>query len=103
MKGVQPCPKCGGKGFLNHDGTMNNAFMGSDSDPVISCPECNVADRDALREAAKELRWSLECVLDSLGALANPSELSGHVITGDEATRIYASLGRADAAGVEVE
>ena len=38
--GVQSCPTCHGKGFLNPDGTPNNAFEGSDSSPVIACPDC---------------------------------------------------------------
>jgi hypothetical protein len=37
----------------------------------------------ALETAAPELLWSLERVLDALGALSNPSELSGHAITSD--------------------
>ena len=41
---VQPCPKCGGKGFLNPDGSMNNDFQGSDGDPVIGCPACVPAE-----------------------------------------------------------
>lgn len=38
--GVQPCPRCHGKGFLNHDGSPNNAFDGLDADSVVGCPEC---------------------------------------------------------------
>jgi hypothetical protein len=41
FEGVQPCPRCHGKGFLNADGTANNAFLGSDQDPVMSCPDCD--------------------------------------------------------------
>ena len=35
-----PCPECGGKGFVNHDGSKNNAFEGADSDPTKPCPTC---------------------------------------------------------------
>lgn len=37
------CGTCDGKGFVNPDGTANNAFEGPDSDPTISCPACGVA------------------------------------------------------------
>jgi ssDNA-binding Zn-finger/Zn-ribbon topoisomerase 1 len=38
--GFQSCPKCGGKGLLNADGTMNNSFEGSDSVALIPCGAC---------------------------------------------------------------
>ena len=49
FEGVQPCPRCHGKGFLNPDGTPVNAFDGLDSDPVVSCPDCatELAERTA--------------------------------------------------------
>ena len=47
--GVQGCPKCLGKGFLNPDGTPVNAFEGCDSDPTIDCPDCQPEPRSDLR------------------------------------------------------
>lgn len=44
------CPVCDGKGFVNADGTPNNAFEGSDNDPVIPCPRCEPAARTAVSE-----------------------------------------------------
>lgn len=38
--GFSPCPRCGGKGFVNPDGSAVNAFEGSDADPTIECPTC---------------------------------------------------------------
>lgn len=35
-----PCPECGGKGFVNFDGSKNNAFEGCDSDKTKPCPTC---------------------------------------------------------------
>ena len=52
FEGVQPCPKCGGKGFLNSDGSYCDAYKGSDSDPVIPCPDCS-AERRAEGSAGK--------------------------------------------------
>lgn len=43
--GVQPCPKCRGKGFLNADGTPNNAFGGSDEGPFVPCLACQPAPK----------------------------------------------------------
>jgi hypothetical protein len=40
FEGVQPCPTCRGKGFLNPEGTPNNAFEGSDENATIDCPDC---------------------------------------------------------------
>ena len=37
-----PCETCHGKGFVNPDGTSNNAFEGNDHDPVVPCPDCRV-------------------------------------------------------------
>lgn len=34
------CPTCGGKGFVNLDGTVNNAFQGCDDDPTKPCSDC---------------------------------------------------------------
>ncbi len=34
----EPCGICGGKGFINQDGSINNACEGSDSGPLIPCP-----------------------------------------------------------------
>ena len=48
----QVCLKCGGKRFLNADGSYCNAYKGSDSDPVIPCPEC-AAERRAEGSAKK--------------------------------------------------
>ena len=84
FEGVQPCPRCHGKGFLNADGTANNAFLGSDQDPVMSCPDCDaekiakdalaallaasgqvetaiLAAADALLTAAKLTGWPIDC------------------------------------------
>jgi hypothetical protein len=47
--GVQPCPKCHGRGFLNPDGSPVNAFVGSDDDPVIGCPDCQAPEEVASR------------------------------------------------------
>lgn len=41
------CQTCGGKRFVNPDGSYNNAFSGSDNDPVIPCPDCFSEDRHA--------------------------------------------------------
>jgi hypothetical protein len=37
------CKTCNGKMFVNSDGSANNAFEGSDRDPVIPCPTCGDA------------------------------------------------------------
>jgi hypothetical protein len=37
---LEPCVTCGGKGFLNPDGSLNNAFIGSDKDLVVRCHAC---------------------------------------------------------------
>jgi hypothetical protein len=36
------CETCGGKQFVNADGSPNNAFEGCDSDSVKPCPSCTV-------------------------------------------------------------
>lgn len=46
----------------------------------------------AIHESASELLWALTMVLDSIGALSNPSELSGHGITPQESARIFAII-----------
>lgn len=38
---MDTCNTCSGKGFVNPDGSENNAFTGLDSDPVIPCPRHN--------------------------------------------------------------
>ena len=34
------CETCAGKGFVNPDGSPNNAFEGSDHDATKVCPKC---------------------------------------------------------------
>jgi hypothetical protein len=38
--GQAPCQTCDGKGFVNPDGSKNNAFEGSDVGPFLPCPAC---------------------------------------------------------------
>jgi len=47
---VQDCSMCHSKGFVKLDDSADNAFEGSDSDPVKSCPSCT-----ALRQALADL------------------------------------------------
>jgi hypothetical protein len=53
FEGVQPCPKCCGKGFMNPDGTAVNAFSGSDYGPTIPCPDCQAIRLPDTRTVAK--------------------------------------------------
>ncbi len=61
----EPCSKCGGKGFLNPDGTYHNAFEGSDSDPVVACPYCREVNRFWVNTDGNSDLWLLrgECVI----------------------------------------
>jgi DNA-directed RNA polymerase subunit RPC12/RpoP len=51
------CPTCGGKGFVNEDGSLNNAFEGLDRPPVsvfIPCPDCGYVARVIADRIRKE-------------------------------------------------
>lgn len=45
------CKTCGNKGFVNANGSANNAFEGSDDGPFQDCPECNPVNDSVSPEA----------------------------------------------------
>lgn len=62
-----------------------------------------IAAGPELLEACKAGLSNLESVLDSLGALSNPSELRGHGFNADDITEVFAALGNMKAAIAKAE
>lgn len=76
LKSEEPCSTCGGKEFLNPDGTKNNAFEGSDGALMIPCPDCRP---DVIGVAARSQMLEKSRRDEKYQSAAFPLSGTGHV------------------------
>lgn len=78
-----------------HDWTLETAPEGK----LFRCSKCaetlSAETLTPLQQAAPDLLAALEGVLDALGALCNPSELSGYGFDDDEIFAVFDAINRA--------